>query len=94
MIIKTKEDKAILEAYTLLYKNSTPKASFKKLVKEAKVNEFGQKEIDFMAYSIDINKYEEIIKQVITKYKFKGPKERMFRNTIALGCSPTFKIND
>lgn len=88
---QTKEEKAIMECYKLLYSNSKPKADFDKLIKKAKLNEFGQKEIDFMKYKIDIKDYEKIINKIIKKYRFTGVKLQQFKNTIALGCSPTFK---
>jgi len=86
-----KDDAAILDCYTELFASSTPTADFKELMDNAFINEKGQKEIDFMAYEIDEDKYNEIVESMIKKHKFKGYRVQMFKNTIALGCSPKFK---
>jgi hypothetical protein len=90
----SKNDRAILECYTELFVNSTPSANFKELMDNAEINEKGQKVIDFMAYEIEEEKYDEIIELMINKHKFKGYMIQMFKNTIALGCSPKFKRKD
>ena len=89
-----KENDAIMDCYTELFANSTPPADFKKLLDEAPINKFGQKVIDFMSYEIDEDKYDEIMDSMIKKHKFKGYKIQMFKNTIALGCSPKLKMHD
>lgn len=86
-----KLEQAISECYQELYKNSEPSADFNKLVAEAKINQFGQKEIDYMAYAIDEARHNAIVDSVIKKYKIKNLLAYQFRNTIMLGCSPTFK---
>ena len=86
-----KLEEAILECYQELYKNSEPAADFSKLVAEAKINQFGQKEIDFMAYEIDEARHNAIVDSVIKKYKIKNLLASQFRNSIMLGCSPKFK---
>jgi hypothetical protein len=86
-----KIDQAILECYQELYKNSEPSADFSELVANAKVNQFGQKEIDYMAYEIDEARHNSIIDTIIKKYKIKSLLAYQFRTTIMLGCSPTFK---
>ena len=86
-----KENDAIMDCYTELFANSNPPADFKELMDNAPLNEMGQKEIDFMSYEIDRDKYDEIVESMIKKHKFKGYRIQMFKNTIALGCSPAFK---
>jgi hypothetical protein len=86
-----KIDQAILECYQELYKNSEPSADFSELVANAKINQFGQKEIDYMSYEIDEKLHNSIIESTIKKYKIKNLLATQFRNTINLGCSPTFK---
>lgn len=89
-----KDDQAIMECYTLLYKESTPSANFEELVENANINERGQKVIDFNSYEIDEELYKSIVESVIKKYKFKNYKVQQFKNTIALGCSPKIKNNE
>lgn len=86
-----KENEAIMDCYTALFENSTPSTDFRKLLDDAPINEQGQKIIDFMAYEIKEAKYNEIVESMIKKHKFKGYRVQMFKNTIALGCSPKFK---
>lgn len=89
--MKNKDDQAIMECYTLLYKESIPSTNFVELVENAKINECGQKVIDFDSYEIDEKLYDSIVDTIIKKYKFKNYKIQQFKNTIALGCSPRFK---
>jgi hypothetical protein len=88
-----RNDEAIIECYTELFFKSNPSADFKELMDNAEINEEGQKVIDFMAYEIDEELYKSIVESMIDKYKFKGIKKQQFRTTIALGCSPKFKIS-
>lgn len=91
-MIKDKKISAFMtECYVELYKNSTPPADFNKLVKTAKLNEFGQKIIPFMKHSIDEEKYHSIVNEIIKKHKIPKLLVNQFRASIALGCSPTFK---
>jgi|ERR1035437_7208140 hypothetical protein len=85
--------KAIYECYQLLYENSEPKADFQKLMKNATLNELGQKTIDYDSYIIDDKKASEIIETVAKKYKIKDYQKNMFKTSIILGCSPKFKLN-
>lgn len=86
-----KLESAIMECYCELFKNSSPSADFTELVKTAKLNEFGQKEIPFMDYSIEEAKYTEIVSSIVHKYKIPKHLVQRFNTTIALGCSPKFK---
>jgi hypothetical protein len=88
------EEKAIHECYRRLYKSSTPSADFDELVKNASINESGEKQIDFNSYEIDYEKYHQIIKDVIKEYKIQKWKRQLFHNTISLGCSPKFKEDE
>lgn len=92
MSLATKnEEKAIWECYRRLYKASTPSTDFDELVKNASINELGEKEIDFNSYEICEYQFSEIIQEVIKEYKIKKWRRQMFKNTITLGCSPKFK---
>ena len=87
-MVQDKIDKAIHKCYVELFKNSTPSADFDLLVENATINEYGQKEINFMSHEIDPDKYDEIVSSVIKEFKIKGWYEKAFKATIALGCSP------
>ena len=67
-----KNDAAIMDCYIELYKNSKPPADFKELMDNAPINEHGQKEIDFMSYEIEEERYDEIVNSIMNKYKYKG----------------------
>lgn len=83
-------EQVMMDCYRELYANSTPQADFDKLVEDATVNEYGQKEIPFQNYYIDKN----VLSTIIGKHKkLVKPKyfQKMFANTILLGCSPMSK---
>lgn len=85
-------DKALMYCYRELYANATPSASFDELLKNATINERGQREIPFMDYEIEESKFDEIIDDTIKVYKIKGAiLKQSFKNTILFGCSPKFK---
>jgi hypothetical protein len=86
------EEAAMWECYRRLYKASKPSADFDQLLKDAPTNEQGQKAIDYMAYEISIDDYNEIVNGIIKEFKLK-PKYRveLFRRTMILGASPKFK---
>jgi len=46
-------DKALMHCYRELYANATPSASFDELLKNATINDRGQKEIPFLDYEIE-----------------------------------------
>ena len=81
----------ILNIYRELYNNSTPKADFDELVSKAKIDEQGRKIIPFMDYEIYEEDYIKIVQKHIPKNYNKFKKEQI-KATIALGCSPKFKI--
>jgi len=85
-------DKALMHCYRELFANATPSASFDELLKNATINERGQKEIPFLDYEIEESKFDEIIDDTIKVYKIKGSiLKQSFKNTILFGCSPKFK---
>jgi len=86
-----KVDKLLLETYTRMFALSEPTADFIKLVKEAKLNEQGKKEIPFLEHEITEFNYDKVILTMIKKYKLRGYMIRQFKHTIALGCSPKIK---
>jgi hypothetical protein len=86
------EEAAMWECYRRLYKASEPSAEFDQLLKDAPTNEQGQKVIDYMAYKISIDDYNEIVNGIVKEFKLK-PKYRAeaFRRTMSFGASPKFK---
>lgn len=86
-----KDDKILLEIYRRMYKAATPSADFDKLMEEAEINEWGQKDIKYANYTIDEDVYEDILKDVLKSYRVPLNRRRLFVNTVALGCSPKFK---
>jgi hypothetical protein len=86
-----KDDKILLEIYRRMYKAATPSADFDKLMEEAEINEWGQKDIKYANYTIDEDVYEDILKDVLKSYRVQLNRRRLFVNTVALGCSPKFK---
>lgn len=87
-----KLNSAIMHCYRELYANSEPPANFDKLMKEAPMNEAGQKVIDYMAYSIDEELYVKIVNDAMNLYKIKSPRLRKeFEVAMYLGAGPKFK---
>lgn len=77
----------VLDCYRELYANATPKADFDELLKNATVNEQGQKEIPFMDYSLSKADFEKITNKYLKKIK-PPYYQRAFRMEIFLGVSP------
>ena len=86
-----KEEEAMMECYRKLYKASTPPVDFDELLKNATINENGQKVIDYNAHEICEYEFFEIMRDIIKQYKIKKHRQDLFKNTILLGCSPKFK---
>lgn len=91
MYATAKEEEALRECYRKLYKASTPSADFDELLKNATINENGQKVIDYNAHEICEYEFSEIMSDVIKEYKIRTHRQDLFKNTILLGCSPKFK---
>jgi hypothetical protein len=83
-----------MDCYRELYKESTPSADFDELVNNAPINDEGQKMIDFNAYEIDFDKYNEIVEKYIKKIKLTPYEERGFRFEMFLGSGPRTKIRE
>ena len=82
---------ALMHCYRELYANSEPPASFDQLMKDAPMNEAGQKVIDYMAYSIDEGLYAKIVIDTMDLYKIKGRLRKEFEVSMYLGAGPRFK---
>lgn len=74
-----------------LYLHATPSADFDQLLKDAPLNEDGQKVIDYNSHTISEPEFEFIVKDVMKRHKIKKPLDVVrFRNSVLLGCSPKF----
>jgi len=82
---------ALLDCYQRLYLNSNPPVDFIELRNSCPENEYGEKIIPYLEYTIPQEKFEEIVKQVINDHKIKPKyKAEGFRNGVLMGCSPKF----
>ena len=73
--------------YIDMYRYSTPRGDFRELVKNAKLNESGEKDIPFNDYLIEQDKYYSILRFYQSFLKEKYYKQ-VLSNQIHLGCSP------
>lgn len=74
----------VIEVYRELYKNSEPKADFDEMMRagETKKEEF------FMDYYLDVDKQQEIMDEVMGRYKLDKYMKRRISENVNLGCSP------
>jgi hypothetical protein len=49
-----------------------------------------QKDIGYMDYELDEETYKSIVESKIKEHKLKGFRAEAFRNTMYLGCGPSF----
>ena len=89
MLTQKKLKERVHKCYCELFSASTPSADFDKLLAEAEINEQGEKIIDYMAYELDMSRFDEILNSH-TKGMSKLQRSQ-FSQTIYLGCSPKFK---
>lgn len=92
----SKEEKLgeiLREMYVELYKESTPSVDFEELMANASTNEQGQKVIDYMAYEIEKDKFDDIVDNVMSKYKLTKYDKHRLKMSIYLGASPKYKQN-
>lgn len=88
MATKKKLESILWDIYRVLYKNSTPLADFDELVENAPIDEQKRKVIDFMAYSIDENLFEELMEAELKKHRLSKWEKQLLRTSCYLGCSP------
>jgi glucuronate isomerase len=91
MYATKKEEKIMWDIYVDLFKEATPSADFNKLVENAPIDDKGIKDIDFMDYEIEESVFDKILDKHLKGRRITKLKQRMFRNTILMGCSPKFK---
>lgn len=88
---KDKVSNAIWELYKIAYAESTPSADFEKLYEEAPLNDEGQKVIDYDSYYLHRDRFDELVEEVKSKYKFNQIEERSYSFHAYLGAGPTSK---
>ncbi len=71
----------LIEGLNEMYQHTTPKANFSEELMH-------RKDDYFLSYTIEENKYKEIIETLLKKYKIKGYLKRQFEVEFALGPSP------
>jgi len=91
---QTKLYNLVMDCYRELYREATPSADFDELVKNAPINDEGQKMIDYNAYEVDFHKYTEIVEKYMKKGKLSGYEERGFRFEMYLGSGPRTKVRE
>ena len=79
----------VLDIYTEMYAKATPSADFNELLENAKINELGQKVINFNDYILDAKVGDEIIRKHC-RWLRKYDKEAVKFNVL-LGASPKYK---
>jgi hypothetical protein len=88
MITKNKNtnDDIILEIYRQMYKESKPKGNIDKIIKSGE----GKKSDWFLKYYLSNERQDEIINEVLDKFKIKSKHDRgKFRTEILLGSAPS-----
>jgi hypothetical protein len=91
--METGDTKILYDIYRDMYANSEPKGDFDELLKNAAINERGEKDIPFLDYEIAEEKVEEIFIKHLRGKKITKLKQHCFRQAVILGCSPKIKIN-
>ena len=92
--MKQNWDKELLETYRRMFKISRPEGDFDKLVENAPLNEWKEKDIPFNDFLINEDDYDKIINDIIKEYKIPKYIRQRYKQTIALGCSPKIKKNE
>lgn len=80
----------ITECYRALYAASTPSANFDELVANAPIDDYGRKYIDYLAYEISEDKFDEIVDEIALKHRLKLYEKKSLQVTLCLGVSPKF----
>lgn len=91
---KTKDEKdydILSEMYRRAYAASTPIGDFDVMVRNASINEFGQKVIPYLKYECEQEVMDQIVVAVLKENKVPKWRRPMFRNSFMLGCSPKTK---
>ena len=82
-------DWIMMHCYIDMFSHSTPEGNFKELMKNATINERGEKEIPFDDYVITKAEYDEILEFYKT-FLIYDHQKRKLAYQIELGCSPRY----
>jgi hypothetical protein len=91
---QSKVEKAILHFYIEIYKVAIPSVDFNDLVDKAPINKYGQKEIAFNSYEVDVELFDKIVQQTCKKFKLNLREKKMFMFEAYLGASPKIQRNE
>jgi hypothetical protein len=91
---ESKVEKAILHFYIEIYKVAIPSVDFNDLVDKAPINKYGQKEIAFNSYEVDVELFDKIVQQTCKKFKLNLREKKMFMFEAYLGASPKIQRNE
>ena len=91
---ESKVEKAILHFYIEIYKVAIPSVDFNDLVDKAPINKYGQKEIAFNSYEVDVELFDKILQQTCKKFKLNLREKKMFMFEAYLGASPKIQRNE
>jgi hypothetical protein len=83
-----KYSKAVINCFVEVYQNSIPKADFLELIETAKIDNNGQKKINYEDYLIDDDVFKEIVEKHIKLSKIPRYLRQSFRFSLYLGPSP------
>ncbi len=89
-----KLDYIIWSIYRELYKNSYPSVDFDILYMKAKRNDWNQKDIKYLDYSIKEELFNEIVEKITNKFKLNKHEKELIYRSVLLGCSPKFFKKD
>jgi len=84
--------KIIHDTYVELYKNAEPSVDFDELVKNAVINDRGEKAIPFDNYEMSMASMDSIIDGFQRRHKMNKHDGGMYSAAIYLGCSPKTKV--
>jgi hypothetical protein len=91
---QSKVEKAILHFYIEIYKVAIPSVDFNDLVDKAPINKYGQKEIAFNSYEVDVELFDKILQQTCKQFKLNLREKKMFMFEAYLGASPKIQRNE
>ena len=82
-----KDEEILLEIYQLMYAEADPPGDFKKMMETGETSKDGF----FLDHKLSTERQQEIINQVMMKYKVHKWRRRLFEREVYLGCSPKDK---
>lgn len=91
---RDKLTKLVMDTYRELYWNCTTPVSFDELIESAEIDSDGRKIIPFDKYFIHESLAKEIINSNMKKMKMNKYEKECFQFEIALGCSPTYIMEE